>query len=112
MITPKQIRAARSLLGWTQTNLAGKCGLSTVGINRLEREVSDPGSSTLRIIQATFEGEGIVFINDEDFEGVKQKKASRDHNPHWLKAYCSLCCSLTPCPFVMGHKTKKPPPLK
>ena len=75
MITPKQIRAARSLLGWTQNNLAGKCGLSIVGINRLEREISDPRSSTLRIIQATFEKEGIVFINEDDFEGVKQKKS-------------------------------------
>jgi predicted transcriptional regulator len=75
MITPKQIRAARSLLGWTQKNLASKCGLSIVGINRLEREVSDPRSSTLRVIESTFEKEGIVFINDEDFEGVKQKKS-------------------------------------
>jgi len=75
MITPKQIRAARSLLGWTQNNLADKCGLSTVGINRLEREVSDPRSSTIRIIQSTLEQEGIMFINDEDFEGVKQKKS-------------------------------------
>jgi len=76
MITPKQIKAARSLLGWSQKELANKCDLSTVGINRLEREMSDPRSSTLRVIQATFEREGIVFINEEVFEGVKYKKTS------------------------------------
>ena len=77
MITPKQIRAARSLLGWTQKDLANKCDLSTVGINRLEMEVSDPRSSTLRVIQATFEKEGIVFINEEIFEGIKYKKSQQ-----------------------------------
>ena len=71
MISTKQIKAARSLLGWTQKDLADKCYLSQVGINRLEKGVSDPKSSTLRIIQAAFENEGIIFINEENYEGVK-----------------------------------------
>lgn len=75
MITPRQIRSARALLGWTQKDLAQKCGLSTGGINRLEKEVSDPRSSTLRVIQAALEQEGIVFIQEEAFEGVKLRKS-------------------------------------
>ncbi len=74
MITPRQIRSARALLAWTQKDLAQKCGLSTGGINRLEKEVSDPRSSTLRVIQTALEQEGIVFIHDEVFEGVKLRK--------------------------------------
>jgi len=74
MITPKQIKAARSLLGWTQKDLAKACHLSQVGINRLERQISDPRSSTLQKIQTAFEQEGIFFINDEVFEGVKLRK--------------------------------------
>ncbi len=76
MLTSRQIRAARSLLGWTQKELASRCHLSTVGINRLERELSDPRASTLRTIQTVFEQEGLVFINDEVFEGVKLRKVS------------------------------------
>ena len=75
MITPKQIKAARSLLGWTQKDLAKASYLSQVGINRLERLISDPRSSTLLKIQTAFEQEGIVFINDEVFEGVKLRKS-------------------------------------
>ena len=71
MITPRQIKAARGLVGWTQKELADKCGFSMGGINRLEREVSDPKASTLRLIQQVFEQEGIVFINEENYEGVK-----------------------------------------
>lgn len=71
MISTRQIKAARSLLGWTQKDLAFRCGLSPVGVNRLEREISDPRSSTLKIIKTEFEKEGIVFLNENDFEGVK-----------------------------------------
>lgn len=74
MITSRQIKAARGLLGWTQKDLADKCGFSIGAINRLEKGSSDPKSSTLKIIQMAFENEGIVLIDDEVFEGVKIRK--------------------------------------
>jgi len=74
MISLKQIRAARGLLGWTQKDLAERCGFSTGAINRIEKGASDPKSSSLRLIQAVFEKEGIVFIDDDNFEGVKLRK--------------------------------------
>jgi len=37
MITPRQIRAARALLGWSQQKLADKAIVSLNAVTRLER---------------------------------------------------------------------------
>ncbi|MBP9868704.1 MAG: helix-turn-helix transcriptional regulator [Alphaproteobacteria bacterium] len=62
MITPKLIRAARSLLDWRQEDLALKSGISLPAINKTERGLSSPRKFTLDILQQTFEREGIEFI--------------------------------------------------
>ncbi len=72
----KQIKAARGLIGWTQKDLGEKCGFSTGGINRIEKGATDPKSSSLRLIQTVFEQHGIVFIDDDIYEGVKLRKIS------------------------------------
>ena len=51
MISGKQIRAARAMLGWTQRELAAAAGLSEVSIKNAERGVVDSRGSTLNAIQ-------------------------------------------------------------
>jgi transcriptional regulator with XRE-family HTH domain len=64
MIEPDQIRAARAMLGLTQAELAKAAGLSTTGLNNIERGTADPKASTLRAIQTALEMAGIIFQSD------------------------------------------------
>lgn len=62
MISPKQIKAARALLGFTQADLAERAGLSATGLNNIESGGTDPRASTLRAIQEALEAAGVQFI--------------------------------------------------
>ncbi|MBX4895917.1 helix-turn-helix domain-containing protein [Rhizobium bangladeshense] len=64
MIVADQIRAARSMLGLTQAALAKAAGLSTTGLNNIERGMADPKASTLRAIQGALEEAGIIFLSE------------------------------------------------
>ncbi len=64
MITPAQIRAARALIGWKQTDLARESGLSEISIKNIERGKTDPRASTLGAIQSALERAGVSFIRD------------------------------------------------
>lgn len=78
MITPAQIRAARALLGWKQSDLAGKSGISEIAIKNIERGATDPRSSTLNAIQTAFDAGGVVFLDVGDIrdgaQGVRLKR--------------------------------------
>jgi predicted transcriptional regulator len=52
------------MLGITQAELAKAAGLSTTGLNNIERGNADPKASTLRAIQSALEQAGIVFQAD------------------------------------------------
>lgn len=72
MITPRQIRAARALLGWSQQELADKAIVSLNAVTRLERGDVDPRVSTVSAIQKALEKAGIEFIESgEKGEGVR-----------------------------------------
>jgi predicted transcriptional regulator len=71
MITPQQIRGARALVGLTQAELAKRAGLSTTGLNNIERGVADPKASTLRAIQSALEAAGVEFT---DGSGIKPRR--------------------------------------
>lgn len=62
MITPAQIRAARALVGWRQSDLARRSGISEISIKNIERGATDPRSSTLQAIQSAFLQAGIEFL--------------------------------------------------
>jgi transcriptional regulator with XRE-family HTH domain len=66
MITPAQIRAARALIGWKQTDLAAASGVSEISIKNIERGVTDARGSTLAAIQNAFSGAGVVFLEPGD----------------------------------------------
>ncbi len=66
MITIEQIRAARGLLGWSQTELASRAGLSVPTVKRFEGGFGPRVSDAARTkIQKALEAAGIKFI-DED----------------------------------------------
>lgn len=64
LITPAQCRMARSLLNWTQTQLAEQCNLAPMTITKFEKEDADkrPEARTLEKIRNAFEGNGVEFI--------------------------------------------------
>ena len=71
MITARQSRAARALLGWTQQELADKALVSLTALKRLESE------KDLRVYESTedqvrrvFENAGITFLHSDKGEGV------------------------------------------
>lgn len=81
MMTPAQIRAARALLGWKQTDLAERSGVSEISIKNLERGATDARGSTLDKIQAAFEGAGLEIIPKgspslDGGPGVRMRRAS------------------------------------
>lgn len=62
MLTPGQIRAARSLLGWKQTDLAAASGVSEISIKNIERGATDSRGSTLAKVQNAIEAAGVEVI--------------------------------------------------
>jgi predicted transcriptional regulator len=74
MITPRQIRAARALLGWSQQQLADKAIVSLNAVVRLESGVVDSRISTMQAVQKALVKAGIEFLDaDQKGEGVRLK---------------------------------------
>jgi transcriptional regulator with XRE-family HTH domain len=78
MILIEQLRAARSLLGWSQTELAEHAGLSLPTVKRVESgsgdgpKVSDEAREKLR---AALEKAGVEFIPENGGgAGVRMKR--------------------------------------
>jgi transcriptional regulator with XRE-family HTH domain len=65
MMSFQQMRAARALLGWKQSDLARLSGFSLAALNNIERGVANPRFSTMEVIQQTFEKSGIEFTPDD-----------------------------------------------
>lgn len=66
MITGRQLRAARVLIGWEQLELAERSRVAIGTIRRMESFSGEIGSrtSTLSQVQATLEKAGIAFLSD------------------------------------------------
>jgi predicted transcriptional regulator len=77
-VSPRQIRAARGLLGWTRTRLADQAVVSTTTVADIERGDVNPKMSTLNAIILALEKAGIEFIRGEHGgkgEGVRLNRA-------------------------------------
>lgn len=75
MLTPEQIRGARAMLGLTQAELANRAGISTTGLNNIEKGGSDPKASTLKAIRSALEDAGVMFIPENGGgPGVRLRK--------------------------------------
>jgi predicted transcriptional regulator len=67
LITGRQLKAARALVGWEQTDLAKKSGVAISTVRRMEGFEGEVGArtSTLSLVQKALERAGIEFLNDE-----------------------------------------------
>ena len=80
MITARQSRAARALLGWTQETLADKAQVSLTALKRLESESSLEVYETTRDqVRRALEGNGIVLLTSDQGEGVMLVRAKVDN---------------------------------
>jgi len=71
MITARQSRAARALLGWTQETLADKARISLTALKRLESESGlDVYESTRDQVRRAFEAHGVVLLTTDRGHGV------------------------------------------
>jgi predicted transcriptional regulator len=74
MITARQIRAARALLGWSQQQLADRAIVSLNALARLEKGAVDSRISTVLAVQKALTKAGVEFLTaDQKGEGVRLK---------------------------------------
>jgi predicted transcriptional regulator len=72
MVTPRQIRAARALLGWSQQRLADEAIVSLNALIRLERGQVDSRTSTMNAVERALTRAGVEFVPaDQKGEGVR-----------------------------------------
>lgn len=62
MVSARQIRAARALLGWSQQILADKAIVSLNAVVRLENGKADTRISTVNAVQAALAKAGVEFL--------------------------------------------------
>ena len=81
LITIRQVKAARALLGWSQSDLADNSGVSEPTIARLESADGDLGGreETAAKIKAAIEKGGVEFIDENGGgPGVRLRKRSSE----------------------------------
>ena len=81
MISIRQVKAARSLLAWSQGDLAGASGISEPTIARLESQDGELGgrADTAAKIVAALESAGVELIAENGGgAGVRLRKGGED----------------------------------
>ena len=83
-----KVRLVRAVLGWSQTELARRIGLTQRAIHKLEQGETEPRRATVQALQAIWREQNIEFEEQADgglrvrfrprvFEGVVKSKARR-----------------------------------
>lgn len=82
MIEPRQIRAARALLSWSQDDLSNASGIARSSIKNIENDITTARKDTIYHIQSALENCGIEFLpnsgvrikqsNIEVFDGIER----------------------------------------
>ena len=70
ILSAPQVRAARSLLGWSRRELAIVSGVSSGTIKAIEWGSTDPRLSTLRKLARTFKAHSVEFLFEGGWTGV------------------------------------------
>ena len=78
MITSRQVRAARALLGWTQDMLADKALVALTALKRLESDRLKVREDTRHQVRRALEAAGIVFLSSDRGDGVMLVRAPRE----------------------------------
>jgi transcriptional regulator with XRE-family HTH domain len=77
-LSPAQCRAARGLLGWSQSELSEASKTATKTIADFERGARDPYPRTLEDVRSALETAGVEFIQENGGgAGVRLRKAKR-----------------------------------
>ena len=67
-VSIRQVKAGRALIGWSQKDLAERCGVSEPTIKRLESEADEAPlggrQDTANKIRAAFEAAGLIFLSE------------------------------------------------
>jgi predicted transcriptional regulator len=75
MVTPREVRTARALLGWTRQKLADRAIVSLNSVIRLEQGVVDSRTSTILRVRRALEGAGIEFLSlSGGDEGIRVRR--------------------------------------
>lgn len=76
MITTEQMKAARALLHWDQSELAERAGIGGSTLKRIEARpgVIQGNARTAYAIEECLKAAGIVFIDEDDRIGVSLKR--------------------------------------
>ena len=66
MLSAKQLRAARALIGWEQSHLANATGLAIGTIRRMEASDGPVRGNARNVwkVQRSLEEAGVIFINE------------------------------------------------
>jgi transcriptional regulator with XRE-family HTH domain len=77
MLTPRQLRAARALTGYSRDALAKKSGTAAETVQGFESRGSDPKRSTMLKWKRALEAAGVEFLDAADGkgEGVRFRSA-------------------------------------
>jgi transcriptional regulator with XRE-family HTH domain len=80
MISVRQVKAARALLGWSQDDLADNSGVSKATVARLETADGDLGgyAGTREKLVDALESAGVIFVEENgEGPGARLKKARK-----------------------------------
>jgi len=78
MISSRQIKAARALLGWKGQDLADKSGVGVATLRRYEAQEGIPNANkfVIKAIKTCLEEAGVIFFGDPLTDpGVKLRKS-------------------------------------
>ena len=74
-LTPAQSRAARSLIGWSQPDLAEASGASLSTVRDFERGKRLPIANNLAAMRRALEEAGVIILDENgEGEGVRLRK--------------------------------------
>ncbi|GLK77624.1 hypothetical protein GCM10008171_28780 [Methylopila jiangsuensis] len=73
MVNERQIRAARSLLNWSQQDLADRAGVARFTLIKIEAGEAAHQATVAKIVTA-LESEGILFLDADDRYGVSARR--------------------------------------
>ena len=69
VLTPRQLRAARALLGWSRAALADQSGIPVRTIENFEAEKSTPLLTTAGKLRLALERNGVIFLDPDKEAG-------------------------------------------
>jgi transcriptional regulator with XRE-family HTH domain len=85
MVEAAQVRAARALIGWSQTKLAETAGVSPSIVERFEAGAPEPiADEAVAKMRAALEAAGVVFIpKNGGGAGVRMRKGRESEYIGW-----------------------------